>query len=102
MKYSIKLDFTFFFQLDAGDNEEISDGVLVRLQSQQMLDQIQNDEPAFVRIPTSYGTKDSSESEEDPCESIRKTLEYNDRILAENSTGGSNVLEGKRISSFCD
>lgn len=83
------------FQLDSGENEEASDGVLVRLQSQQMLDQIQNDEPAFnERIQTSYttaGTKDSSESEEDPCESMHtqnddcanKTAEFADQGITD-------------------
>lgn len=78
----------------------------MRLQSQQMLDQIQNDEPAFSeRIQTSYttaGTKDSSESEEDPCESMHtqnddcgnKTTEFADQGI------NDNVLESKYYLSL--
>lgn len=60
-----------FHQLDSTENEEIADGVLVRLQSQQMLDQIHSDEP----LPTSGtgpvdGDNDSSDSAEDPREPI--------------------------------
>lgn len=80
---------------------------MVRLQSQQMLDQIQGDEPAFDRIAaTNVRTipKDSS-SDEDPCESMHtqnddyvkiKTMEYSDHHLNENSSiHDSNMLEGK-------
>lgn len=54
-------------QLDATENEEISDGVLVRLQSQQMLDQIHGDEPlqSAVTGPVD-GENDSSDSADDP------------------------------------
>lgn len=54
-------------QLDATENEEISDGVLVRLQSQQMLDQIHGDEPlqSSGTGPVD-GENDSSDSAEDP------------------------------------
>lgn len=52
--------------MDATENEEVSDGVLVRLQSQQMLDQIHGDEPLQTsgtgRVD---GENDSSESEGD-------------------------------------
>lgn len=60
--------FTFdCFQLDSTENEEISDGVLVRLQSQQMLDQIHGDEPlqSSGTGPVD-GDNDSSDSAEDP------------------------------------
>lgn len=54
-------------QLDSTENEEISDGVLVRLQSQQMLDQIHGDEPlqSSGTGPVD-GDNDSSDSAEDP------------------------------------
>lgn len=54
-------------QLDSTENEEIADGVLVRLQSQQMLDQIHADEPlqSSGTGPVD-GDNDSSDSAEDP------------------------------------
>lgn len=61
-------------QLDATENEEVSDGVLVRLQSQQMLDQIHGDDPLQTSGTGPVdGDHDSSGSEGD-LENVSREL----------------------------
>lgn len=73
-------------QLDSTENEEASDGVLVRLQSQQMLDQIQADEPlqASGTGPVD-GAHDSSESEGDPGDSEEKLSKLSKLVKIRNA-----------------
>lgn len=67
------------FQLESTESDEISDGVLVRLQSQQMLDQLHADEPLEASNTGAVdGDKDSTESEDDPCESMQTQNDEDD------------------------
>lgn len=71
--------FDFFFQLETTESDETSDGVLVRLQSQQMLDQLHGDEPLETSTTGAVdGDKDSTESEDDPCESMQTQNDEDD------------------------
>lgn len=54
--------------------------MLVRLQSQQMLDQLHGDEPLETSTTGAVdGDKDSSDSEDDPCESMQTQNDDVDR-----------------------
>lgn len=67
--------------METTENEEISDGVLVRLQSQQMLDQLHGDEPLETSTTGAVdGDKDSSGSEDDPCESMQTQNDDDDQF----------------------
>lgn len=60
---------------------------MVRLQSQQMLDQIHGDEPLQTSGTGPVdGDNDSSESEEDPCESMHSGMKNNSLLGNTRST----------------
>lgn len=96
----MEINFIPSLQLDATETEEISDGVLVRLQSQQMLDQIHGDDPlqASGTRPVD-GENDSSESEEDPCESIHSGLKNNSTLT---DTRVERIFDRKHPSGIKD
>lgn len=71
------ISFHLIMQLDSTENEETSDGVLVRLQSQQMLDQIHGDEPlqSSGTGPVDGDNDSSAASEPDSAEDPRQLEE---------------------------